>query len=150
MSDMRKAAQQALDALENHTAIKHPQQRAYRDDAIEALRAALEKERFCDNHCTWRDHADGCANADAAEPVGYFSINAYGLWEENENGYGNPLYTAPPQRPLLTDEEIDKATTEARDALLDHIYEYGTTAEGILERVRKLSRAIERKVRGEE
>ena len=32
---------QALDALENHTAIKHPQQISYRDDAIAALRAAL-------------------------------------------------------------------------------------------------------------
>jgi hypothetical protein len=31
----------ALEALENHTAIKHPQQRGYRDDAIAALRAAL-------------------------------------------------------------------------------------------------------------
>ena len=35
------AMQQALDALEHHTAIKHPQQRCYRDDAIEALREAL-------------------------------------------------------------------------------------------------------------
>lgn len=38
---LREAAQQALDALEHHTAIKHPQQRCYRDDAIEALREAL-------------------------------------------------------------------------------------------------------------
>jgi len=57
---------------------------------------------------------------------------------------------APPQRPLMTDEELDQTTAQARDDLLDHIYEYGTTAEGILERVRKLCRAIERKVRGEE
>jgi len=60
-----------------------------------------------------------------------------------------PLYTTPPQRPPLTDEEIDKATAQERDALLDHIYEYGTAAEGVLERIRKLCRAIERKVRGE-
>jgi hypothetical protein len=58
-------------------------------------------------------------------------------------------HTAPPQRPPLTDEEIDKATAQERDALLDHIYEYGTAAEGVLERIRKLCRVIERKVRGE-
>ena len=32
---------QALDALENHTAIKHPQQIYYRDSAITALRERL-------------------------------------------------------------------------------------------------------------
>lgn len=41
----------------------------------------------------------------------------------------------------LTDEQIDSATAKERDALLDHIYEYGTAAEGILERIRKLARA---------
>ena len=55
-----------------------------------------------------------------------------------------PLYTAPPQRPPLTDEEIDKAVAQERDALLDHIYEYGTLAEGVLERIRRLARAVER------
>jgi len=35
---------------------------------------------------------------------------------------------APPARQPLTDEEIDKATAQERDALLDHIYEYGTGA----------------------
>jgi hypothetical protein len=33
------------------------------------------------------------------------------------------------------------ATAQERDALLDHIYEYGTAAEGVLERIRKLCRA---------
>ena len=37
------AMKQALDALENHTAIEHPQQRHYRDSAIDALRAAIEQ-----------------------------------------------------------------------------------------------------------
>ena len=36
-----KACEMALDALENHTAIKHPQQAHYRDSAIEALREVL-------------------------------------------------------------------------------------------------------------
>ena len=38
----REAMTLALDALENHSAIKHPQQRHYRDAAIDALRAALD------------------------------------------------------------------------------------------------------------
>ena len=43
-----EAMKLALDALENHTAIKHPQQMHYRDTAIEALRQALEQsERTC-------------------------------------------------------------------------------------------------------
>jgi hypothetical protein len=50
-------------------------------------------------------------------------------------------YAAPPQRKPLTEEEIDAATAQERDALLDHIYEYGTAAEGVLERIRKLCRA---------
>jgi hypothetical protein len=32
------------------------------------------------------------------EPVGYFSVNDYGRWEENEGTYGEPLYTAPPKK----------------------------------------------------
>ena len=46
------------------------------------------------------------------EPVGYFSVNDYGRWEENEGTYGEPFYTAPQpaKREPLTDEEIDKVT----------------------------------------
>ena len=36
-----EALKLALDVLENHTAIKHPQQRGYRDEAIEAIKEAL-------------------------------------------------------------------------------------------------------------
>ena len=57
---------------------------------------------------------------------------------------GDEIYTvAPPPRHPLTDEEIDKAIAQERDALLDHVYEYGTTAEGVLRRVRRLARAVE-------
>lgn len=37
----RKAMELALDALENHTAIKHPQESEIRDKAIDALQVAL-------------------------------------------------------------------------------------------------------------
>ena len=41
---LRQAAQMALEALEHHSAIKHPQQIHYRDTAIAALKAALEQQ----------------------------------------------------------------------------------------------------------
>lgn len=34
--------------------------------------------------------------AEKQEPVGYFSVNDYGNWEQNESGHGEPLYTTPP------------------------------------------------------
>ena len=98
------------------------------------------------------------------EPVGWMNpddgrvIPAQTMRHAREGGgaslssvrsYTVPLGPIRAQRPPLTDEEIDKATAQERDALLDHIYEYGSTAEGVLERIRKLCRAIERKVRGE-
>ena len=50
----------------------------------------------------------------------------------------------PAKREPLTDEEIDNTTRKQVDYLLDHIYEYGTAAEGINYRVRAIARAIER------
>ena len=55
-----------------------------------------------------------------------------------------PLYTAPQPRRRLTDEDLDNTTRKQVDDLLDHIYEYGTAAEGINYRVRAIARAIER------
>jgi hypothetical protein len=42
--------------------------------------------------------------AQKQEPVGYFSINDYGNWEQNESQYGTPFYEHPPQRQPLLDE----------------------------------------------
>ena len=36
------------------------------------------------------------AEVEKQEPVGYFSVNDYGNWEQNESNYGTPLYAAPP------------------------------------------------------
>ena len=59
------------------------------DEAITALRQALEEKR---------------------EPVGYFSVNDYGRWEENEGTYGEPLYTAPPKQWVgLTEQDVHDA-----------------------------------------
>ena len=68
-------------------------------------------------------------------------------WEVDSQGYEveyRALYTAPQPRRRLTDEEIDNTTRKQVDDLLDHIYEYGTAAEGIDYRVRAIARAIER------
>lgn len=58
------------------------------------------------------------------------------------------VYAAPQPRRRLTDEEIDNTTRKQVDDLLDHIYEYGTAAEGIDYRVRAIARAIEAAVWG--
>jgi len=149
MSDLRKAAQQALDALENHTAIKHPQQRAYRDDAIEALRAALQDDPFKDAPWTPDDTAHRPGGLSQQEPVAWMCPDD----PERETAFSwksghcpdcgkerIPLYTAPPQRQPLTDEEMRKCC-ESMDA--------EPLAEGWPELI-KFARAIERKVRGEE
>jgi len=81
----REAMQLALEALELYQSRMCVQMF---DEAITALRQALEEKR---------------------EPVGYFSVNDYGRWEENEGTYGEPLYTAPPKQWVgLTAYEIQE------------------------------------------
>jgi hypothetical protein len=48
--------------------------------------------------------------AEKEEPVGYFSLNDYGNWEENVSNYGTPLYTTPLKR-----EWVGLAAGEARE-----------------------------------
>ena len=60
-----------------------------------------------------------------------------------------PEAPQPAKREPLTDEEIDNTTRKQVDDLLDHIYEYGTAAEGIDYRVRAIARAIEAAVWGD-
>ena len=87
------------------------------------------------------------SKAEPVEPVAWYQKRGQEVLTSHPACWGRedepwtPLYTAPPQRKPLTDEEIDVATAQERDALLDHIYEYGTAAEGVLERIRKLCRA---------
>ena len=81
------------------------------------------------------------------EPVAIVDANDDGYWADilpdRSVKVGQLLYTTPQQRKPLTDEQIDKAIQSAGDALLDHIYEYGTAAEGVTERIRAVARAIE-------
>jgi hypothetical protein len=146
MTDLHKAAQQALEYLGAPSAKLWPAGTQYR--IIAALHAALAQQA--------EPKGGGRLPPPLqAEPVAWIHTDPdkprvrFLEWREDEPGYRGrwvktPLYLAPPQRKPLTEEEIDAATAQERDALLDHIYEYGTAAEGVLERIRKLCRAVER------
>ena len=108
MTTLREAAQQALRAAEQGATVS----------SICILRAALA-EHYCDTHCTWADHAQGCVRAEPVqEPVAwlYEARHIDTAWRAavslNHPGEGvymrkvTPLYPAPPQRKPLTKTEI--------------------------------------------
>ena len=75
----QEALKLALDALENHTAIKHPQQIYYRDQAITAIKEALAQPE--------------------QEPFGYFKAEPFGWTDCAESDVGAiALYQTPPRR----------------------------------------------------
>ena len=84
----QEALKLALEALENHTAIKHPQQIYYRDKAITAIKEALAQLE--------------------QEPFGYFKAEPFGWTDCAESDVGAiALYQTPPRRTWvgLKDEE---------------------------------------------
>lgn len=89
-----------LDALENHTAIKHPQQIHYRDRAIEAGKTAI---------------AEAEKHEVSQEPVAHLKLMMeHSAWEgrlELSDVLANidEFYTHPqPKREPLTDEQVEK------------------------------------------
>jgi hypothetical protein len=96
----REVMQMALNALELLSGAKTVEGVfIYADQEIKALRTALAQPE--------------------PEPVAWMVRENFadlGLWEERiiftivDEGRGTPLYTAPPQRKPLSDEEIDAAT----------------------------------------
>ena len=132
MSELRKAAERALKALDGvldtygepldlMTISGGTYEALECRDAITALRAALAQpdESFCDSHCTWHDHHPDCALAQPEQdPVAYLwqhgetnrtrIIERDQVWTANDqwNCVG-PLYLHPPQRKPLTDDQID-------------------------------------------
>ncbi len=103
-----------LDALENHTAIKHPQQIHYRDRAIEAGRQAIAE---AEKHEVSQEPVMGVEVKRIAS--GGFVGNVWWIHENLQEGVFH-LYTHPqPKREWveLTDEEIDKThETQVWDA----------------------------------
>jgi hypothetical protein len=122
----QEALKLALDALENHTAIKHPQQIHYRDKAITAIKEALaQPEQFCNTNCVWTDHHPDCRLTQTQEPVAwvaedvcegqYIDGRPRKIWWECEKGVGTAFYTHLPQRTWvgLTIEEIAACCMES-------------------------------------
>ena len=86
----QEALKLALEALENHTAIKHPQQIYYRDKAITAIKEALAQLE--------------------QEPFGYFKAEPFGWTDCAESDVGAiALYQTPPRRTWvgLTIKEVN-------------------------------------------
>ena len=119
MTDLRTAAQQALEALEQDNP-------SGRTATITALRAALAQEpEPVQEQVAWMVYTlDGKSVCVTDNPADFTDQHRV-----------LPLYTAPPQRPRLTDEEIDSI----------HIHLSNTVGSSY----KTLARAIERKVRGE-
>ena len=87
-------------------------------------------------HCTrvWTAWHVGTMTEDDFEPASESDM---------AEDIADAILAAHPPRAPLTAAEIDKAISTSRDALLDHIFEHGTTAEGIASRFREVARAIE-------
>ena len=117
---MIEVLKQLVDALENHSAIKHPQQIHYRDAAIQAGKQAIaqlaldakaenarelgldyEQEPVACVHIK-----DGCLVGSHRDQSKLFPDGQYGLW---------PINTHPPQRTWvgLTVEEIAACCMES-------------------------------------
>ncbi len=105
---LRKAAEQALSALEAHGQMYPHMVKGYCVDAICELRAAL-------------------AEPEQSEPVGYLNKHTGQFFSDVEGYKGSllqPLFAHPPRREPLSDEQIDEIfckVSEAFDAgLIEH------------------------------
>jgi hypothetical protein len=122
MDLLRKAAEAALEALryinQYSLAPHNISLPGEIDTAVDALRAALAQpdESFCDSHCTWHNHHPDCFMARTVQgPVAWLrqrdntvAVNDGGLFGSD----WTPLYTAPPQRKPLTEDDIELAYRE--------------------------------------
>ncbi len=96
MNDLRQAAQQALEALEDHAKQYPHMQKGYTVDAISALRAALEQPE----QCRWLQEGDEESDTWAAScgRHRYFSLNE-GTPKDNDMTHccycGKPLVEVP-------------------------------------------------------
>jgi hypothetical protein len=87
--DMIETIKLMLDALENHTAIKHPQQIHYRDRAIEAGRQAIAR-------------AEGTLEAEKQEPLAWMTAHRF---DQLLNGF-NVMTTLTKQKAFTDDVAI--------------------------------------------
>lgn len=97
MADLRQAAQQALEALEQCGLNDTHRSYQFEHAARAALRAALAQQEPVQEPVAWLYEA---------------GANRTLHWNKPPL-YGTPLYLSPPQRQPLTDEEIIDAVREA-------------------------------------
>lgn len=101
--------------------------------ALAAQPAPSAEDRYCDTHCTWRDHAAGCVRAPSAEPVAWRFQSAVGGWAYGpQPPLGSkypayPLYAAPPdQREAMRQalevlEQLSGGCTDSNDGTVEAI-----------------------------
>ena len=134
MTTLREAAQQALEALEHSVKLRDCDY-----DAVDALRAALEKPEYPLGKAT-TDVGVPVYVVKKAEPVqepvawALHTGTKQGIKWNRRVEHGTPLYTAPPQRKPLTEETM-RECAQVMDA--------EPLAEGWHELI-KFARAIER------
>jgi hypothetical protein len=98
----QEALKLALDALENHTAIKHPQQIHYRDKAITAIKEALAQTQepvALETLLKWDDDIDDIDPI--GEVVGFIEGSPYIMVKVHKGkqvSLDDDLYATPPQR----------------------------------------------------
>jgi hypothetical protein len=108
MSDLRTAAQQALEALENSSPDQYPEDAGVFYDAKDALRAALEQPEQ-EQPVAWTTMPD-------ADDWMFVS----GTEKPPLPGEWHPLYTHPPRREPLSVEELDRLWREPMSADWEH------------------------------
>ena len=131
----RTLLEQALDALLHRTGGSDQVQRI--DAAITALCAALAEP--VQEPVAWMVYTEGGTSAYVTDNPNDL-VGAYRALA---------LYTSPPQRPRLTDEEIDAAAKSVPAAVYELMYGNEITVEKFRAALAEFARAIERKVRGE-
>ncbi|HSG20817.1 MAG TPA: hypothetical protein VLA31_08620 [Burkholderiaceae bacterium] len=134
MTDLRTAAQQALEAL--HVVLKDDYRLPYEKivAATDALNVALAEPEPCRYPDCVEQQINELKRKPVQEPVAWRFQSAVGGW-----AYGSrpplgskypayPLYTAPPQRKPLTDEEIDALAID-KDGLPNSHLEFARAIE---------------------
>jgi hypothetical protein len=86
----------------------------------EALAQPEPWEKFCDSNCVWTDHHPDCKLAEQ-KPVAWLNEEKKIIYwhntHETDDYHGfkrtTPLYTTPPQRKPLSNEEIDRLWSQS-------------------------------------
>jgi uncharacterized UPF0160 family protein len=112
MTDLRKAAEMALELLENH--VEDARCEVSICKTVAALRQALAMENFSEVN----QEIEEALKQPEQEPVGYVTNSGRSAWiiKDVDLDDDTPLYAAPPKREWvwLTDEEIKEGADLSR------------------------------------